>query len=244
MNVKYCTRPFTLIELMLVITIITILASLLLPALGKARNQAKAISCKSILKQHGLAHLNYMSDYSCFTPASGMSGPNGETLWWDMLIYLKYFEKPRPLPGRSQAWMSSGTPGDGNVGGIGQCPANLRHSFFRNLNYAYNGWFGCYDSGLGNAPNVGRVRLSGKIKKPSTRALEIDAACPDTNTYTTAIRSAGQFQSDCSYYNLGAVHPQRTANILFSDMHVGSEKESVLWWFSGISGYNLFLIAE
>src|SRR5437667_7639673 len=86
-------RGFTLIELLVVIAIIAILASLLLPALARAKMKAQGIQCLNNLNQLSLSWIMYGDDNADRIPPNQLNGTDPTRTW--VMGWLDY---ARPVP--------------------------------------------------------------------------------------------------------------------------------------------------
>ena len=93
-------KQFTLIELLVVIAIIAILASMLLPALAKAREKAEQISCVNNLKQIAMSTRMYGNDFKDYLVPSDSNGGGStgtfdpQLVWGAFMARYSYLSTP------------------------------------------------------------------------------------------------------------------------------------------------------
>lgn len=223
---------FTLIELLVVIAIIAVLASMMLPALAKAKEAGRTAKCKSNLRQICMGMLMYAEDNRDVLPWAGgvdrnlqpdwvwgghqMSNPLDRTQWkrsyWafhaesgSIFNYTTGLKRVAPRPGRNDTdWYE-------RTHDVYRCPSTGELGRSRRVNFSMNAWLD-RDRQL----RSGRVGSEGvqllKVKKPVTKLLVLDES-PETMHNASFFPGGSASRGNFTYHN-GKI------NMGFMDGHV------------------------
>ncbi len=211
---------FSLLELLVVIAMVSLLACLLLPALGKCRRGAQQVQCVSNLHQLGIATQLYWDDHDGFTfrykevPAPGA---DGDLYWFGWL--------ERGAEGNRRFDARRGVLFPYLAGrGVELCPA-LRYAQADFKMKAYGAAYG-YGYNLELSSTPARPNISSQqVRRPSEVVLFADAA--QVNDFQAPASPDHPMLEEFYYVNSREPtthfrHRDR-ANLVFIDGHVGAE---------------------
>jgi len=219
------SEAFTLVELLVVISIIALLMAILVPAIQKARGQARQLWCMSILRSFSLGHKQYLADTGKYLPHTGYEP---YTPWYNNdslrrsigLSLVSREDKERRYPAL-QEWAP-------NYPRKFICPAasyamdhpeDGLYPIDRSYGVNIDGDYWARKRGVGNIYDK-----EGWVKRPSAKILMADAldwwtgeAFSDSNDYFENGENWVGFET----YGMTAYRHYRYVNLLYWDGHCG-----------------------
>ena len=194
-------RAFTLVEMLVVLAIVGILAAILLPVFGSARESAYSATCSSNLKQINLAISQYVRDSGGFYPNNGAGSDSPPpNCAWPMRI-SRYLKSPQVL----------------------ECPSFELGEFREGCPPSEDGneWDGSYDiaSSIDFRNSNGMVSEM-RVRAPSQRILAFDGYGVERNFLTIGGEGVSPEEQRQRLIDAGYARHRFGLNALFYDGHV------------------------
>lgn len=232
-------RAFTLTELLVVISIIAVLASLLLPAIGLVKGMARQTSCASQMRQLGLAMIGYAGDFNGQLTPMFYSPPMAQLTWDDLLAAGEYDGRSLPQAVLDDVCIPYSASGKS----IYTCPEDVAPNapgvnYWRRSYSIPNGWCtgGFGDSPLPQAPrtdgngarywgfcdadwsmNIGQLRSSSIImltEMPTDHARGLYNILGNTSLV----------EINAPSWQIGSTLHRKSSNYLYCDGHVATQR--------------------
>jgi prepilin-type N-terminal cleavage/methylation domain-containing protein len=133
-------KGFTLIELLVVIAIVALLMAILMPALQRIKEQAKAVACQAKLKQWCLVISLYTDDHNGSFHQGWTSSEGPKSLWMD--AWLPYYKdgQLRLCPMATKPYTEGGQPGLNGAWGVHAPGSGEGGTVGGSGSYGINGW--------------------------------------------------------------------------------------------------------
>ncbi len=219
---------FTLIELLITISIIAILAGMLLPALNAAREKAGALSCLSTLSNFGKMSMLYQNDFDGWCPAINTLGDVKELRWLRQL--RSYANLPSRVSGGGDYWPKAYICPNATLA-LSTTVASEPGCF--SLIYSYGINRESFPSYAEHAAGAYRGIRNTQINRPSVKIAQTDATdwmvCYERANKANYYDVRGEQFESSGYNNVPAYRHSARLNLTYHDGHAGSASFKDLW---------------
>jgi prepilin-type N-terminal cleavage/methylation domain-containing protein/prepilin-type processing-associated H-X9-DG protein len=212
-------RGFTLIELLVVISIIALLMAILMPALGRAREQTRTIGCRANLKQYGVGLRMYLDENSFRFPNAwtwlksashdyAREGEEPDGCFWPYLKDLDVHMCPKfSMVVKGTNWEDTAV-------------SYVMNSYVGLGGDIWSSWLGSGVTGVSRETEVYSAAKVAVFMEENTWTIPEYSNYPFNDTHFTVGNAARQIDNYATFHNAPGDRDKGGCNLVFVDGHV------------------------